>query len=173
VGSTGSDVLELQQLLNQWGYTITDSGSGSPGHETDYLGSLTAKAVMKFQAANHISPVSGFVGAHTRAKLNSLIGTSGVAAAPAPAETAPSGAAGSITESLAPGESGAEVITLQKILVQDGDLSSDHITGYYGDLTEAAVKTFQIKHDIISYGTPDSTGYGAVGPRTRNQLNEL
>ena len=46
-------------------------------------------------------------------------------------------------------------------------------TGYYGSLTEAAVKRFQQKHNIVSSGTPLSTGYGTVGPKTRTTLNSL
>jgi PKD repeat protein len=40
------------------------------------------------------------------------------------------------------------------------------VTGYYGVLTEAAVRKFQCKNQIVCDGTPESTGYGVVGPRT-------
>jgi peptidoglycan hydrolase-like protein with peptidoglycan-binding domain len=165
IGSVGSDVMELQELLNQWGYTITASGPGSPGHESTYFGSLTTKAVQKFQSANHISPVSGFVGTLTRGKLNQLIGAS--TAQPPTAITT----GGTITETLAPGSSGSAVTTLQTLLTTDGDYAGP-ITGYYGLLTETAVEHFQTKEGIISYGSPDTTGYGAVGPRTRAALGE-
>ncbi len=168
VGSTGSDDLELQQLLNQWGYTITSSGPGSPGNETTYFGSLTAKAVQKFQAANDISPVSGYVGPLTRAKLNSLIGNNGTPVPTTPAVPA----SGSITQNLSVGDSGLEVTLLQQLLTSDGDYTGP-MTGYYGSLTEQAVQAFQTKYGIVTYGTPDTTGYGAVGPKTRNQLEML
>ena len=162
IGSTGADVLELQQLLNQWGYTIATSGPGSPGNETMHFGGLTAKAVQKFQAAEGISPVSGFVGPLTRAKLNALIGATTVVAAPA-------AVTGVITTSLALGSSGAQVTALQTILTKDGDYTGP-ITGYFGALTEAAVEKFQAAQGIVSYGSPDTTGYGAVGPKTRGAL---
>ncbi len=168
IGSTGSDVLELQQLLNQWGYTISPSGPGSPGHESSYFGSLTTKAVQKFQAAEGISPVSGFVGPLTRAKLNSLINAGGTQTT-----TPPSPSSGSLTENLAPGSSGPQVDTLQSILVTDGYLAPQYVTGYYGSLTEQAVEAFQTKEGIVSYGTPSTTGYGAVGPKTRGELDGM
>ncbi len=168
MGSTGPDVLELQQLLNQWGYTVTASGAGSPGNETTYFGSLTAKAVQKFQAANDISPISGYVGPLTRVKLNSLIGNNGTPVPTTPAVSA----SRSITQNLSVGDSGLEVTLLQQLLTSDGDYTGP-VTGYYGSLTEQGVETFQQKYGIVTYGTPDTTGYGSVGPKTRNQLESL
>ena len=169
MGSEGSDVLELQQLLNRWGYTIAPSGPGSPGNETTHVGSLTTKAVQKFQQANHIAPISGYVGPLTRAKLNQLIGGT---ATPTQAPPSASGSATSITQDLSLGSSGPEVTLLQQILTKDNDYTGP-VTGYYGNLTEQGVEAFQAKYGIISYGTPDTTGYGAVGPRTRGEMNGL
>lgn len=71
VGSTGSQVMALQKFLNMSASTqVSASGAGSPGMETSTFGPATKAAVMKFQSANGISPVSGFVGPLTRAKLN-------------------------------------------------------------------------------------------------------
>ncbi len=73
VGSTGSSVMALQKFLNMSAATmVASSGAGSPGMETSTFGPATKAAVMKFQTANGISPVSGYVGPLTRAKLNSL-----------------------------------------------------------------------------------------------------
>lgn len=52
VGSNGDDVRCLQRFLNWAGYTIAPSGSGSPGNESNYFGSLTANAVIRWQNAN-------------------------------------------------------------------------------------------------------------------------
>lgn len=73
VGSTGTDVMNLQKVLNMSADTkVANSGNGSPGMETSYFGPATKAAVMKFQSKYGISPVAGYVGAITRAKLNSM-----------------------------------------------------------------------------------------------------
>ncbi|TSC70487.1 MAG: hypothetical protein CEO12_322 [Parcubacteria group bacterium Gr01-1014_46] len=81
VGSTGADVKNLQKVLNMSADTkVANSGNGSPGMETSYFGPATKAAVMKFQTKYGITPVAGYVGAITRAKLNSMntVGTTPV-----------------------------------------------------------------------------------------------
>ena len=60
------------------------------------------------------------------------------------------------------GSTGDAVTALQEQLTRDG-IYTGPITGYYGDLTTAAVEVFQSKHGI------SSVGY--VGPGTRAALN--
>jgi hypothetical protein len=60
------------------------------------------------------------------------------------------------------GSRGQEVIELQKILIKKKFLTGD-ATGYYGALTEAAVKKYQKAHGIELLGV--------VGPSTRLALN--
>ncbi len=79
----------------------------------------------------------------------------------------------SFTKELIPGSTGPEVTRLQNTLYADGDYPRDIITGDYGSLTEAAVKAFQEKYGIVDYGSPSTTGYGSVGPKTRVKLNTL
>ncbi len=43
-------------------------------------------------------------------------------------------------------------------------------TGYFGPLTEQAVERYQSSHGIVSSGSPDTTGYGFVGPQTRTAM---
>ena len=76
---SGSDVKRLQQLLNSDSDTkIAESGIGSFGNETEYFGSLTEKAVQKFQTKYNIAKSGdsgyGYVGPKTRAKLNEVFG---------------------------------------------------------------------------------------------------
>ena len=43
-------------------------------------------------------------------------------------------------------------------------------TGYFGPMTEEAAQNWQSSHGIVSSGSPDTTGYGFVGPKTRDAL---
>jgi len=75
VGSTGSDVKCLQQILNQSAQTqVSVTGAGSPGNETSYFGPKTLVAVKKYQVVQGFTPANQ-VGPLTRAKLNAALGT--------------------------------------------------------------------------------------------------
>jgi hypothetical protein len=69
-GMTNNDVKRLQIFLNAQGFTVAKKGAGSPGHETTYFGSLTQKALAKFQKANGITPAVGYFGPITRSFIN-------------------------------------------------------------------------------------------------------
>lgn len=65
------------------------------------------------------------------------------------------------------GSSGDDVTRLQQFLALDPAVYPEGIaSGYYGGLTEAAVQRWQSKYNVVSSGTPGTTGYGVVGPRT-------
>ncbi|MCA9362453.1 hypothetical protein KC906_03680, partial [Candidatus Kaiserbacteria bacterium] len=80
-GSTGGDVMKLQQFLNADPDTrVAASGAGSVGAETEYYGPATAAAVSKFQVkyrseilspANLVNP-TGYFGPSSRVKANGL-----------------------------------------------------------------------------------------------------
>lgn len=70
VGSLGSEVKALQEYLNSHGYTVANSGAGSPGNETTTFGAATRAALVKYQQAKGISPAVGYFGALTRASVN-------------------------------------------------------------------------------------------------------
>jgi hypothetical protein len=67
-------------------------------------------------------------------------------------------------------ETNGEVSKLQNYLKQTGDYTYPEITGYFGPSTERAVQSWQSKKGVVSSGTPDSTGYGVVGPQTREVM---
>jgi len=76
-----------------------------------------------------------------------------------------------LTESLFFGSRGSQVEALQRFLVSQNLLSSDSVTGFFGPATQEAVQKYQCARNIVCTGTPDSTGYGAVGPSTRSAIN--
>lgn len=74
--------------------------------------------------------------------------------------------ADTITSNLAVGSSGSEVTSLQTFLATDSSVYPEGlVTGYYGDLTRAAVVRFQAKYGIDQVGS--------VGPVTRAKINGL
>ncbi len=70
-GAKHDDVKSVQAYLNDHGFPISPSGSGSKGHETSYFGSATMKALAAFQKSVGISPAVGYFGPTTRAYMNS------------------------------------------------------------------------------------------------------
>jgi PKD repeat protein len=63
--------------------------------------------------------------------------------------------------------SGSDVTRLQQFLARDRSIYPEGtVTGLYGPLTEAAVRRWQTKFNIVSSGSAETTGYGVVGPRT-------
>lgn len=110
---------------------------------------------MKFQQLYSIE-MTGTVGPKTRAILNggtvsegSVLGASTF----------------NFTQDMGLGATGDEVTKLQERLLSEGLLASDvTATGYFGPLTEGAVKKFQELYSI------ETTGY--VGPKTRAALNQ-
>ena len=73
IGLTGDDVYALQVFLNGHGFMVAALGAGSPGHETSFFGSLTQKALIKFQKANNIKPSVGYFGPITKAFIANLL----------------------------------------------------------------------------------------------------
>lgn len=93
--------------------------------------------------------------------------------APSPAVTAAQAGCVSLSRTLSLGASGKDVLSLQRYLSSDASIYPEGTaSGYFGALTERAVKRFQVKYGVVSSGSPSTTGYGAVGPRTRALLLE-
>ena len=68
IGSTGSEVVALQDLLISRGHLVMPAGVSK-----GYFGPLTQQALAKMQAANGISPAVGYFGPITRNFVNSLV----------------------------------------------------------------------------------------------------
>ncbi len=80
--------------------------------------------------------------------------------------------AATLSRSLELGMNGSDVSALQTYLASDSSIyPSGLVTGYFGQLTKAAVERFQTAQGIVHAGTPATTGYGRVGPVTMAALN--
>ena len=76
IGSTGEDVRQLQIFLNTNGYTIAETGTGSPGQESTYFGLLTQQALQRYQQAHGIFPANGVFDSVTRAHVTGALNPS-------------------------------------------------------------------------------------------------
>jgi peptidoglycan hydrolase-like protein with peptidoglycan-binding domain len=111
----GDDVKCLQQYLNNSGFTISTTGAGSPGKETDTFKSKTKDAIIKWQKANSIEPASGFFGPLSREVYKRLTTGSAVVS------TANSSNATSVTLPISIGSSSVAKTAIQKALEQIED----------------------------------------------------
>lgn len=137
-GDRGAQVVQLQQELIAAGYFN--------GAVTGYYGALTEDAVMHLQQDYHI-PITGVAGPEIWLKL---------AQTPDPVVLA--------RETLRPGSQGSAVVALQENLRNLGYYTGP-ITGYYGQLTEGAVKELQLDRRIHADGI--------AGPQTQSILVSL
>jgi peptidoglycan hydrolase-like protein with peptidoglycan-binding domain len=96
----------------------------------------------------------------------------GTPAAPASPVTTSAVICPALSRTLGVGSRGADVTALQDFLRAKGYLS-DASTGYFGTLTEAAIKKLQAANNVVSSGSAATTGYGAVGPKTRAVIASL
>ncbi len=128
-GSTGSDVLEMQKLLNKLGYGLDEDG---------IFGRDTETAVKKFQSANGIG-ADGVVGPKTWAALIKM--SESGSTNPGTSTTRPQ---------IQKGSTGEAVKELQQILSRLGySVGAD---GIFGNTTEAMVKRFQAANGIGADG---------------------
>ncbi|MDB5266193.1 MAG: Carbohydrate-binding and sugar hydrolysis, partial [Parcubacteria group bacterium] len=66
----GPDIKDLQIYLNDHGFTIAGSGSGSKGNETSTFGTLTFKSLVNYQKSKGL-PATGWFGPMTREAMGS------------------------------------------------------------------------------------------------------
>jgi peptidoglycan hydrolase-like protein with peptidoglycan-binding domain len=122
-GEKSDVVLTSQQRLKELGY-LTTTPDGAYGDDT-------VTAVKQFQSRNDLV-VDGYLGPSTRITLMS---------------------AGAQPNGLTLGEQGESVTRIQQLLNKYGYLSSANVTGYYGELTEKAVKAFQSNNGLKADGS--------------------
>lgn len=88
-----------------------------------------------------------------------------ISPAPVSAATCPN-----LYRNLSFGSRGNDVVELQTFLIAEGDLAWGLNTGYFGNLTRAAVRKFQCREMQICSGSENTNGWGSVGPRTRTTI---
>ena len=71
------------------------------------------------------------------------------------------------------GASGSDVSSLQNFLRSVGFYTYPVITGYYGVVTQQAVQQWQAQNGVVSFGTPNTTGFGSIGPATRTAIQRM
>ncbi len=122
-GDRSEVVQAAQERLKTLGYLTTEP-DGAYGLDTSI-------ALKQFQSRNDLV-VDGYLGPSTRSVLNSPDAT-------------PNG--------MSLGDQGDSVQRVQELLNKYGYLSSSHVTGYYGEVTETAVKNFQKNNSLSSDGS--------------------
>ncbi len=128
------------------------------------LQAQTLALLAQVQALQAQLAAQGITGGTGGATVPVYTGTSGVSPA---AQGVNSSACPLIGRALGLDASGDDVSRLQQFLARDPSVYPEaKVTGYYGALTEAAVKRWQTKYNIVSSGSAATTGYGVVGPRT-------
>jgi peptidoglycan hydrolase-like protein with peptidoglycan-binding domain len=152
-GSSGEAVKVVQQQLIALGYLKSTA--------TGYFGPLTLEAVIAFQKAKGIDAI-GIVGPKTKAALASADVSNATPVPPTPSPTTNTNSSFIFTKRLEVGVSNSEVKELQKLLSTLGYFKEE-ATGYFGNITKAAVIAFQKAEGIEPLGF--------VGPATRAALN--
>lgn len=133
IGSRGDAVTALQNRMLTLGYMDYSAPTG-------YFGGVTKAAVVRFQSMNGLA-ADGIAGPATNAKLY---------APDAPRLV------------LYPGARGEAVSAVQARLRDLGYVGSSDVTGYYGNITKAAIAEFQRANGIYTDGV--------TGPVTRRAL---
>jgi peptidoglycan hydrolase-like protein with peptidoglycan-binding domain len=72
------------------------------------------------------------------------------------------------------GERNNDVTNLQAFFKDNSSIYPEGlVTGYFGAMSRSAVQRFQTSKGIVSSGSAATTGFGRVGPSTRDAINAL
>ncbi len=77
-----------------------------------------------------------------------------------------------MVRNLSRGDQDDSVSTLQGFLASQGFFNGS-TTKFFGEKTEQALKAWQTSQGIATSGTPGTTGWGALGPKTRSIVARL
>ncbi|MDD5935582.1 MAG: peptidoglycan-binding protein [Clostridiales bacterium] len=121
-GDKSDIVLACQKRLKELGY-LTTTPDGTYGNDTSI-------AVKQFQSRNDLV-VDGFLGPSTREALNS---------------------SNAVANGVMLGDNSEMVTRIQELLIKYGYLASENKTGYFGEVTESAVKAFQKANGLSADG---------------------
>ena len=158
VKSRNGDSAETAGVSTTVTYTPASSGGGGSSSSSSSTGSVTL-----FVPFNPGATVGSQTNTNTQ---NTITPTQPVK----PNEPIVLSIPSSIVE---PYSTSADVRTLQTLLAADPSIYPQGlITGYYGELTIKAVRTFQIRYGVISGGTL-ADGFGRVGPKTLAKIKEV
>ena len=147
-GSAGG--VGMAGTVNVGGQTVVTGVSGSSG----------SVASLQAEAQSLLAEI---------AQLQAQLGTGGSTGAVATTYACPS--FGERVLSL--GTSGSDVSQLQQYLASNPSIyPGGHVTGYFGALTQAAVQRWQATYGVVSSGSPATTGWGVVGPRTAAAISQ-
>ncbi|OLO42330.1 hypothetical protein BTR23_03660 [Alkalihalophilus pseudofirmus] len=152
-GMSHPDVKELQEVLKTKGYFNYHTATG-------FYGTITEEAVKQFQKTHGIQ-TTGVANTNT---LNLLLNTTTQRSATSTqiaSATATNSALAQTTGLLRAGSQGQAVTELQELLKEAGYFNTN-ATGYYGRVTESAVREYQKKNRL--------TVDGIVGQQTRSHL---
>ncbi|WP_054951031.1 C40 family peptidase [Numidum massiliense] len=154
-GMSGKKVKDLQSKLKRLGYFKTNV--------TGYYGPITKNAVKAFQK-KHKLKANGIAGSKTIAKINKAAKAKKAKKKPAKKTTKKSAKKpAKKVKTLRIGSTGKAVTDLQKKLKKLGYFKVG-VTGYYGTVTQKAVKDFQ-----WAYGMKVT---GVAGPQTIKKVND-
>ncbi len=156
---------QLQALAYQYNQKESEITPVTPGTQEQGNSQATAQNTA---AQKELSAIALQITALQEKIFSRGITPAGSAAAvPSSAVAQAPGVCPAITQNMSLGASGYEVSELQDYLVNQGLLPASTVTGQFDISTQSAVQKLQLQNGIATSGTPATTGYGAVGPKTQ------